>query len=636
MDLIADTNGTRPNLPLILAVVWIVRHDFAIYTISPITMGHFSNSLASRQIQNDLMDEILRRTMNPHGIIRYLVEGETYPIVESQRYMNKEGLGELYYKYYTNREKSIWFIDSPEAYKNFEKNLLDKNRNYQRNGFFLLVYTGNECDCMASFEQLFKRLFELYVTNVNILLMIGKHAYLYTYFPFRAHKCHSFEPEMYISFRGIENGGNFSTIKTFYPSKVMNLHGCPLTIVTWNYPPYIFVDRDESTGKLLALRGLEGSLITLMAERMNFTIETKTPKQRKLGTVYDNGTVTGAMGMVAKREANITIFAYIYTAARSEAMLASESYATIPYVLAIPNGRPLTPFERLVKPFHYIIWICLSCTLFIAVVFIYMLRFIGKTRIINLVQGDRNQTPLTNLLSILYGISVHNNIPYGNFARFLFNSWVLYNLVLRSAYNGELFKMLHDGTTHNDVETIEQEVQKNYTIYTFPSLAKVIKYVQPKANLKPFDGVYNLHSTLQRIGDENNQEKIAICLLKLTIQYYNQMNPTKRVKILPQILLSSPLVFFMPHHSFLRLRAASFILETHQAGLMRRYRTLILYTTPKKQRQHGEATNLSMSVLMGLFYVYGALMILCIFVFILEMLSKRYRKLQIFLDFLNI
>uniref|UniRef100_A0A1I8NLI0 Ionotropic glutamate receptor C-terminal domain-containing protein n=1 Tax=Stomoxys calcitrans TaxID=35570 RepID=A0A1I8NLI0_STOCA len=339
---------------------------------------------------------------------------------------------------------------------------------------------------------------------------------------------------------------------------------------------------------------------------------------------------------VAKREANITIFAYIYTAARSEAMLASESYDTIPYVLAIPNGRPLTPFERLVKPFHYIIWICYSSTLFIAVVFIYMLRFIGKTRIINLVQGDRNQTPLTYLLSILYGISIHKNIPYGNFARFLFNSWVLYNLVLRSAYNGELFKMLHDGTIHNDVETIEQVVQENYTIYTFPSLAEVIKYVQPKAHLKPFDGVYNLDSTLQRIGDENNQEKIAICLLKLTIEYYNQMNPTKRVKILPQILLSSPLVFFMPHHSFLRLRAASFILETHQAGLMRRYRTLILYTTPKKQRQHGEATNLSMSVLMGLFYVYGALMILCIFVFILEMLSKRYRKLQIFLDFLNI
>uniref|UniRef100_A0A454A0P2 Ionotropic glutamate receptor L-glutamate and glycine-binding domain-containing protein n=1 Tax=Stomoxys calcitrans TaxID=35570 RepID=A0A454A0P2_STOCA len=605
-------------------------------TISPITMGHFSTSLASRQIQNDLMDEILRRTMNPHGIIRYLVEGETYPILESQRYMNKEGLGELYYKYYTNREKSIWFIDSLKAYKNFEKNLLDKNRNYQRNGFFLLVYTGHECDCMTSFKQIFKRLFELYVTNVNILLMIGKHAYLYTYFPFRTHKCHSFEPEMYISFRGIENNGNFSTAKSFYPSKVINMHGCPLTIVTWNFPPYIFVDRDESTGKLLALRGLEGSLITLMAERMNFTIEIKTPKQLNIGEVFENGTVTGALGMVANREANITIFSYVYTAARSEAMLASESYTTIPYVLAIAKGRPLTPFERLVKPFHYIIWICYSSTLFIAVVFIYMLRFIGKTRIINLVQGDHNQTPLTYLLSILYGISIHNNIPYGNFARFLFNSWVLYNLVLRSAYNGELFKMLHDGTTHNDIKTIEQVVQKNYTIYTFASLAEIIKQIHPKANLKPFQGNYSLESTMQRIGDENNQEKIAVCLLKLTIQYYNQMNPTKRVRILPQILLTSPLIFFMPRHSFLRLRAASFVLKTRQSGLMKRYRTLIVYAASKKQRQHGDAANLSMSVLMGLFYIYGVLMILCSFVFILEMLSERYRKLQILLDFLNI
>lgn len=111
-------NQTALNFPLVLATVWIVRNDFAIYTVSPLTIGQYATSVRSREIQNDLIDAILKRTMNPKAVIKYLVEGEMYPSYkEDESHMSQEEILERYFKYYSNIQKSIWFLDSPEAYK---------------------------------------------------------------------------------------------------------------------------------------------------------------------------------------------------------------------------------------------------------------------------------------------------------------------------------------------------------------------------------------------------------------------------------------------------------------------------------------------------------------------------------------
>ncbi|XP_075158055.1 uncharacterized protein LOC142231327 [Haematobia irritans] len=576
-SLIADTNGTRLNLPLILATVWIVKNDFAVYTVSPITIGHFSTSLANRWIQHELIDEILRRTMNsPHPMINYMVEGETYGFDNIEDFMSEEERQKRYFKYYTSRQKSIWFIDSLVAYINFEKNLLDDRRPYQRNGFFLLVYTGQHSDFRPISQNIFRRLFHLYVTNVNILLMIGKHAYIYTYFPFRANKCHSSDPELYMSFSGIENNRNFSKIKTVFYSKVDNMHRCPMTIITWNYHPYVFVKRDVETRKL-SLSGIEGSLINLIAEKMNFTIKVKRARKRDVGDVYRNGTATGALKMIVNQEGNITVLSYIYNTQRAAIMLASDSYLTIKYVIAIPPGRKLTPFERLTKPFHRVLWTCFG--------------------LFKLVLGESSQTPLTNLLSTLFGISINYRIQHGNFARYLLALWMMYTFVMRSVYSGELFRILHDGSSHNDAETIQDVVDDNYTIYTFTSIADVIHHIEPRARIKPIGSVLNINSLLERVADPNNKKRMAVCLSDLYVKYYNHKNPRQRVKVLPQPVISTPLIFYMPKHSYLKLKTSFLILGTTEAGLMTSYTSLVGFTSARSM--HGrpaEPTKLSLEI----------------------------------------
>lgn len=196
--------------------------------------------------------------------------------------------------------KICFFIVFFFFYRNFENDLLDPNRHYHRNGFFILIYTGTERDRLTNIKEIFRRLFYLYVTNVNVLMIVGKMPYLYTYFPFAKNKCHSSLPEFFISFRGIDkNFDKFKVNKPLFPSKVKNMHGCELAVATWHYPPYIYIDYDPKTGEFKRLHGIEGMLISLLSELMNFKILIKEPVPRDRGDVYPNGTVTGAAKMVS-------------------------------------------------------------------------------------------------------------------------------------------------------------------------------------------------------------------------------------------------------------------------------------------------------------------------------------------------
>lgn len=100
-----------------MATVWIIREYFATYTVSAVIIGQYAISDQGRQLQSDIMDEVLRTISNPEVIIKYLVEGEMYPQDDSEATMSAAEIREKFFRYYSNPEKSIWFLDSIQAYK---------------------------------------------------------------------------------------------------------------------------------------------------------------------------------------------------------------------------------------------------------------------------------------------------------------------------------------------------------------------------------------------------------------------------------------------------------------------------------------------------------------------------------------
>ncbi|XP_073832588.1 uncharacterized protein [Musca autumnalis] len=636
-EITLNNNQSSTNLPLILATIWIIRNHFANNTVSTLTIGQFAENRKYRQIQSDILDEVLRDIMTPQAIIKYMVEGETYESnVLGDPWDEAEKL-RRFYKYYSNRAKTIWFLDSMESYIKFEEVLLSKTSRYHRHALYLFIYTGDQPERMDILKDIFSRLFNLYVTNVNVLLLFGgKYAQLYTYFPFSKYACNSPRPRFYISFKDIVSNPNFTISHELFPEKVSNMYKCPLTVATWTYAPYVYVKKDPDTGELLSIFGIEGTVIDLLSKKMNFTIRIKEPQPRVAGEIFPNGTATGASRMILQQEANISIMAYISASERTKSMQASTSYVTTNLALAMPLGRPLSAFERLVKPFHFMVWICFSSTFFIGLICIFYIRIWAKTKVMLVVYGQGNRTPLTNFLAILLGGTIHKNLPQKNFARVILSIWILYTFVLRTSYTGELFKILQDGSMKNNLRTLEQVVANNYTIYTFGVLEKMLKSSLPRAKIRRFDddGQNSKSAIVDAISKPNSRVKKAVAVLEITSKYHNQMNPTRRIKILKERIMPGSLVFYMPPHSYLNKPTHFLILNIYGAGLIKRY---INWQKPDLLTdEKGKFICLQLNVLLGLFAIYGLLLLLSFGVFILEVISQNFYRIGKIIDFLNI
>lgn len=317
-------------------------------------------------------------------------------------------------------------------------------------------------------------------------------------------------------------------------------------------------------------------------------------------------------------------------------MQASYSYLTVPYVLAVPEGGPLTPFQRLIKPFRYIIWSCFSSSFFFAIIFIYTLKSWGKLKLMDFVFGRHNRTPLNNLLVSLFGGSIHGHLPHRNFARFILNVWLLYTFVLRTAYSGQLFLILQDSSARNNLQSLQEVADQNYTIYAFPAVEKVLQLTEPQVQTATIDQSNTVPNVFERISNPTTREKIGLCLLEYSIRSYNQRNPMRRVEILPESLLTSPIVFYMPHHSYLKYTTGDLISEILAAGLMKRFESSYLYTSSKRVAAQGEAAKLSFHVLLGIFSAYGVFLLFSFVIFLLEICSTKSLWAKCIIDFLNI
>lgn len=325
----------------------------------------------------------------------------------------------------------------------------------------------------------------------------------------------------------------------------------------------------------------------------------------------------------------------MYNELRSKVMQASDSYVTIPYILAIPKGRKMSPFERLYKPFRYIIWSCFSSSLIFAVLFIYYLRFLGKSNIMDFVYGYRNRIPFTNLLSTLFGGPTLTRLPYKTFARYILVVWMLYTFVLRSAYSAELFKLLQDGRARTSMSSFREVIDNNYTIYAFPAVERVVKLAAPDANTALVDAKNPTSKLFQRISSATNGDKIALCLLEWSILSYNQENPNERVDILEQPLISAPIVFYMPRHTFLRHATQQLIFRILASGLVKRFESYYLYATTHSSSVKREPVKLSIWLLFGIFSVYAIFLVICLIIFGLEVASFKSKLCRTVIDFLN-
>lgn len=136
------------------------------------------------------------------------------------------------------------------------------------------------------------------ILNVNILTYgptgtLDELA-LYTYFPFTPSNCGKVLPMIWNHFR---NNRFVNSEHQLFPLKTENFHQCPISILVCPLKPYIYVTKTYSDGTH-DFEGVEYTLLQALSKRINFKPVFSIHWDPNIGMVYENGTVSQALGQV--------------------------------------------------------------------------------------------------------------------------------------------------------------------------------------------------------------------------------------------------------------------------------------------------------------------------------------------------
>jgi ABC-type amino acid transport substrate-binding protein len=211
---------------------------------------------------------------------------------------------------------------------------------------------------------------------------------------------------------------------------------------------------------------------------MNFSIELTIEDKEKWGTLYSNGTTTGAMAKVINKEVDLTIGKFAITERRMKFMSATFSYYSSPLIVMVPRGKDVTPIERLMKPFQDAVWIWVVLVFAVAFLVIGFLKIKCDEAQRDFVFGKRNREPTLNLFTSFIGGSLAK-LPTRNFARTLLCMFLLYSLIVRNSYTGALFNFIKTSNVRRPpLNSIDAMVEENFTFYMIKSAQELTKEVK--------------------------------------------------------------------------------------------------------------------------------------------------------------
>jgi hypothetical protein len=329
----------------------------------------------------------------------------------------------------TNRKRiyNIIFVDSYESFWKIFQLMTPNYFEYQ--GYYMIVLTRYDDQQYMTMMQIFQHLWAEYVINVNIIWLApgnDNEAIVYTYFPYTRFFCGKAFPIQLNQFRF---GQWLHTHSSFFPDKVSNMYNCPLNVATVFTAPFMILKHVDGE---VEIDGIDGTLLRVLAQRMNFSINVLRVESQ--GTVFSNGTSTGAFEMVIDKTANFTIGYISSTAVRNLYMKSSYIYYTSNLKWITPPGRLFTSFEKLIKPFREILWSCIFIVFVLSFLAIFLVRCQPQS-IQNFVFGYKNDSASLNVINIFFGGSLPK-LPKRNFARFLLAQFMIYCLIIRSSYQG--------------------------------------------------------------------------------------------------------------------------------------------------------------------------------------------------------
>jgi len=139
-----------------------------------------------------------------------------------------------------------------------------------------------------------------------------------------------------------------------------------------------------------------------------------------------------------------------------------EAFLVKTYKFVIPPGELYSGWEKLALPFDIPTWILVAIT-FAAGLLTIQVIYQFPMFVRNFVFGRDVSTPTLNIFIAFYGLG-QIVMPGRNFARFLLMMFILWSLIIRTAYQGVMFELLTGDGRKPEVKSMEEMIDRNFTL----------------------------------------------------------------------------------------------------------------------------------------------------------------------------
>lgn len=292
------------------------------------------------------------------------------------------------------------------------------------------------------------------------------------------------------------------------------MNKCQIKIATIDTPPFMTILKTKGN---YFVDGIDGQLLSLLSERMNFTSVILVPDDNLWGSVYVNGTSSGCAKLICDGVANISLGAFGLSVNTLNFMDSTYSYIQTSLAFVLPLQRPFTALEKLFRPFDTYVWLSLGLiTIFIGILFQF-LKIFQQTRYESIL--GLKYLSIFEIIAIFLGNPILKQTSH-NFRRNLVINFLLTTLIIRTAYQGILFTNLQQQNRVEETYTVNKLIDANFTFFmasssvqlfnSIPGIQKRTKFLTfTQVPVEQLNNPYNKHAYLRN---------------KIYIDYFNFIN----------------------------------------------------------------------------------------------------------------
>lgn len=391
----------------------------------------------------------------------------------------------------------------------------------------------------------------------------------------------------------------------YTPEPLTNFFKCPLRFGAYLDKPYLFCP--EVTCNWEDYIGRDANLMKALSKALNFSVQ------------LEFFSVREAISSLSKINTSDVIIGDFFL--RHERV--QELGSSIPYFLSevgfvIPSGQPINPLESFLKPFQTSVWICLGVTFMAVFIFIFVTGKTTSKSVQNLVFGKLISSPAMNFIAVAFGVP-HHRLPSMNFARFLLMSFIMFCIVMRSVYQGSLYRFLQSNMDQKAIETIDEMVKEDFSFYTFEANSNFLL----EGGIKN-SSIVSIESLNFEIMEKLKEPTFKGSFLrsKPKLMYLNHVNRYNYTyEFCQQRLINMPVVLYFQKSSFLVEVFNEKLYQIISAGLIEHWDK-----EHSKKIVRGNKTEpkvLRMSHLKGIFQIWFAGCFLTFVLFIVEQIKFR-------------